>query len=84
MEAFLVRTEPASSIVNPAHIHMTSAPQTMKEKVFVFGISWALWRLLAATLLVRVSEQVELLGQDVGELGIEAYPEFVLMPEEHD
>ena len=52
--------------------------------VFVFGISWVLWRLLAATLVVRVSEQVELLGQDVGELGIEAYPEFVLMPEEHD
>ena len=26
IEAFLVRTEPASSIVNPAHIHITSAP----------------------------------------------------------
>jgi hypothetical protein len=29
-----------------------------------------------------VSQQVERLGQDAGELGIEAYPEFVLMPEE--
>jgi len=27
---------------------------------------------------------VERLGQDVGELGMEAYPEFVLMPEELD
>ena len=33
---------------------------------------------------LRVSRQVERLGQDAGELGIEAYPEFVLMPEELD
>ena len=52
--------------------------------VFVFAISYLLWRLLEATLSVRVSRQVERLGQDVGELGIEAYPEFVLMPEELD
>ena len=32
-EAFLVRTEPDSSMVKPAHIHMTSAPQIRKEKV---------------------------------------------------
>ena len=32
MEAFLVRTEPDSSMVNPAHIHMTSAPQTRNAK----------------------------------------------------
>ena len=32
----------------------------------------------------RVSPMVERLGQDSGELGIEAYPEFVLMPEELD
>ena len=36
------------------------------------------------TLSVRVSHKVEQLGQDVGELGIDAYPEFVLMPEEDD
>ena len=33
MDAFLVRTEPDSSMVKPAHIHMTSAPQTKNEKV---------------------------------------------------
>ena len=33
-ETFLVRTEPASNIVKPAHIHMTSAPQKRNEKVF--------------------------------------------------
>ena len=51
---------------------------------FVFVTSWVLWRVIAMTLTVRVSRQVEQLGQDVGELGIDAYPEFVLMPEEDD
>ena len=51
---------------------------------FVFVTSWVLWRVIAMTLSVRVSRQVEHLGQDVGELGIDAYPEFVLMPEEDD
>ena len=52
--------------------------------VFVFGVSYLLWHLLAMTMGVRVSAQVERLGQDAGELGIEAYPEFMLMPEEED
>ncbi len=51
---------------------------------FAFVTSWVLWRAIAMTLSVRVSRQVEQLGQDVGELGIDAYPEFVLMPEEDD
>ncbi len=51
---------------------------------FVFTTSLILWKVLAMTMSVRVSEQVERLGQDVGELGMEAYPEFVLMPEELD
>ena len=33
IEAFLVRTEPASSIVNPAPIHITSTPHTRNENV---------------------------------------------------
>ena len=33
IDAFFVRTDPASSIVNPAHIHITSTPHTRKEKV---------------------------------------------------
>jgi len=49
---------------------------------FVFTLSWLLWRLLDAVLGVRISADVERLGQDAGELGIESYPEFVLMPEE--
>ena len=49
---------------------------------FVFASSWLVWRLLDLTMTARVTRQVEQLGQDAGELGIEAYPEFVLMPEE--
>ncbi len=49
---------------------------------FVFTVSWVLWQVLARTLSVRVAPEVERLGQDAGELGLEAYPEFVLMPEE--
>ena len=49
---------------------------------FVFAASFVLWRVMDLTIGVRVSPQVERLGQDAGELGIEAYPEFVLMPEE--
>ena len=51
---------------------------------FVFGVSWLVWRGLDMTLGVRVGRQVERLGQDAAELGIEAYPEFVIMPEEDD
>ena len=48
---------------------------------FVFGTSWLAWTGIAMTMGARVSETVEELGQDVAELGIEAYPEFVLMPD---
>ncbi|MCY3942109.1 MAG: ammonium transporter [Gammaproteobacteria bacterium] len=48
---------------------------------FVFGASWVTWTLIAKAMGARVSETVEELGQDVAELGIEAYPEFVLMPD---
>ena len=50
----------------------------------MFGVALLLWRLLDMTVGIRVSRSVEHLGQDSGELGIEAYPEFVLMPEEFD
>ena len=49
---------------------------------FSFTASYIVWRLLEATMGLRVSKKVEQLGQDVGELGIEAYPEFVVVPEE--
>ena len=51
---------------------------------FVFTLSWLLWMAIEKTIGVRVEHNVEQLGQDVAELGIEAYPEFVLMPEPDD
>ena len=50
---------------------------------FVFGSSMLLWFVINRTLGLRVSKDVEAIGQDVGNLGIEAYPEFVIMPEEN-
>ena len=49
--------------------------------VFVFGVSYAVWFAIEKTLGVRVSRAVEEVGQDSAELGLEAYPEFVLMPD---
>ncbi|MXY00100.1 MAG: ammonium transporter [Chloroflexi bacterium] len=51
---------------------------------FVFLASLAIWKVLSLTIGARVSRDVEQIGQDSGELGMEAYPEFVLMPENFD
>ena len=48
---------------------------------FVFGISIITWLAIDKTIGARISSAVEDLGQDVAELGIEAYPEFVVMPD---
>jgi len=52
--------------------------------IFVFLLACLVWKILDITLGVRVSNRVEQLGQDTAELGIEAYPEFLLMPEDYD
>ncbi len=51
---------------------------------FAFATSWLSWLALGKIMGVRVSQSVEELGQDTAELGIEAYPEFVLMPDQDD
>ncbi len=51
---------------------------------FVFVASWAIWTVLKLTVGVRIAPVTEELGQDVAELGIEAYPEFVVLPESDD
>ena len=48
---------------------------------FVFATSWIVWQVINRTVSVRVDPSVERLGQDAGELGMESYPEFVLMPD---
>ncbi|MDP5336303.1 MAG: ammonium transporter [Paracoccaceae bacterium] len=43
---------------------------------FVFVVSTVVWLILKATMGIRVSEEAEVNGLDVSELGMEAYPEF--------
>ena len=51
---------------------------------FAFAVSWGVWFALSKTIGARVSEDVERIGQDAAEMGMESYPEFVLMPEPAD
>jgi Amt family ammonium transporter len=44
--------------------------------LFAFVASLALWMILKATMGIRVSQETEVNGVDVAELGMEAYPEF--------
>ncbi len=43
---------------------------------FVFVVSLVIWVILKAVMGIRVSEEDEMTGLDVAELGMEAYPEF--------
>ena len=52
--------------------------------VFVFVTSLVVWFILEKAFGVRVTPAVEELGQDTAELGIESYPEFMLMPDQDD
>ena len=52
--------------------------------VYVFLVSMAVWYAIEKTIGVRVTAAVEEVGQDSAELGIESYPEFVLMPDADD
>ncbi|MDE0309269.1 MAG: hypothetical protein OXI60_05490 [Acidiferrobacterales bacterium] len=51
---------------------------------FTFVTSFVIWKVISATVGARVTPTVEALGQDVTELGIEAYPEFVILPDDED
>ncbi len=44
--------------------------------VFTFVAALVLWSILKATIGIRVSEEDEINGLDMAELGMEAYPEF--------
>jgi Amt family ammonium transporter len=49
--------------------------------VWVFVTSLVVWTILKAVLGIRVSEEEEHEGVDIGECGLEAYPEFTAAPE---
>jgi Amt family ammonium transporter len=44
--------------------------------VWVFATSFVVWKIIKAVIGVRVSKEEELVGSDVAECGLEAYPEF--------
>lgn len=44
---------------------------------WVFGVSLITWLIIKAVMGIRVSEEEEYEGVDIGECGMEAYPEFV-------
>ncbi len=44
--------------------------------VWVFGASFAVWMIIKIVTGIRVSEEEEYEGVDIGECGMEAYPEF--------
>ena len=43
---------------------------------FIFIVSYIVWSVLKATMGIRVSEREEIEGLDMGEHGLEAYPDF--------
>lgn len=49
--------------------------------LWVFPTAFILFKLLKATMGLRISKEEELEGLDVGEHGIEAYPDFQIHPE---
>ncbi len=73
----------AASIAGGGRVHIQLLG-IVAVGAFSFVTSLIVWKLIDLTMGLRVSAQAERLGQDTVELGIETYPEFVLMPEEHD
>ena len=73
----------ATAIAAGAQVHIQLLG-IVSVGAFVFIASFIVWKILDLVIGLRVSKTVEQLGQDSGELGIEAYPEFVLMPEDFD
>ena len=55
---------------------MTQLTGIVAYGVFTFVGSLIVWFILKATMGIRCSEEDEIAGLDVSELGMEAYPEF--------
>ena len=55
---------------------MTQLTGIVAYGVFTFVASLVIWFILKATMGIRVSEEDEINGLDMSELGMEAYPEF--------
>ncbi len=63
-------------LTNPAATIVGQLVSIIIVGVFVFVVSAVVWLILKATMGIRVTEEAEIAGLDVAELGMEAYPEF--------
>jgi Amt family ammonium transporter len=63
-------------LTNPDANIVTQVISIVIVGVFVFVASLIVWAILKATMGIRVTEEAEVTGLDVAELGMEAYPEF--------
>lgn len=63
-------------LTNPDANLMTQLYSILIVGIFVCVTSAVVWFILKATMGIRVSEEAEINGLDVSELGMEAYPEF--------
>jgi len=63
-------------LTNPEASLSTQLYSIIVVGVFAFVASGAVWFILKATMGIRVSEEAEINGLDMAELGMDAYPEF--------
>ncbi len=63
-------------LTNPDATFMGQLIPIIIVGAFVFVTSSVVWLILKATMGIRVSQEAEINGLDVEELGMEAYPEF--------
>ncbi len=63
-------------LTNDAASFMVQLKSIVIVGVFVFVTSLVIWMILKLTVGIRVSEEDEINGLDMAELGMEAYPEF--------
>jgi ammonium transporter, Amt family len=63
-------------LTNPEATLFGQAASIVIVGVFVFTVSLGIWLVLRAVVGIRVTQEAEVNGLDVEELGMEAYPEF--------
>lgn len=62
---------------NPDTSFVTQAIGVLSIGAFVFVLSFVVWSILKATMGIRVTQEAEISGLDISEMGMEAYPDFV-------
>lgn len=68
----------AVTLSNPEATVVTQITGLLTILIFVFVTSLIVWTILKFTLGLRVDEEEEIEGIDLGECGVEAYPEFTV------